>query len=54
LTPLPEVSPIERLRLEGELTPATSDLAELPPPLTLSPGQTAPSLVLSRLRADER
>jgi prevent-host-death family protein len=54
LTPLPEVSPLDRLRLEGELAAATGALADLPAPLALPPEQTAPSVILARLRADER
>lgn len=54
LTPLPGVSPIDRLRLEGDLTPATGALSDLPPPLPLAAEQTAPSVILARLRADER
>lgn len=54
LSPLPEVGPLERLRLAGEVEPGQGDLADLAPPLRLEPGQEAPSTVLERLRADER
>jgi prevent-host-death family protein len=54
LGPLPEASPLDRLRAEGELSPATGTLAGLPPPPSLAPGQESPSVILQRLRADER
>ncbi|HUB75538.1 MAG TPA: type II toxin-antitoxin system prevent-host-death family antitoxin [Solirubrobacteraceae bacterium] len=53
LGPLPE-DPLELLRAAGELTPATDELADLPAPLELPAGAEAPSLVLARLRRDER
>ncbi len=54
LSPLPEAGPLERLRAAGEVDPATADLAELPAPLRLQAGQEPPSVVLARLRRDER
>ena len=54
LTPLPETRPLDRLRAEGEVSLAAGDLADLWPPLSLARGQTIPSVVLARLRADER
>jgi prevent-host-death family protein len=54
LSPLPEAGPLERLRAAGEVIPPAGDLAGLPAPLPLSPGQEAPSAVLARLRRDER
>jgi prevent-host-death family protein len=53
LTPVPEAGPLERLRAAGELS-AAGELAGLPTPLPLAPGQEPPSVVLGRLRADER
>jgi prevent-host-death family protein len=53
LSPLPEGSPLERLRAGGEVTPATGDLDDLPPPLA-SRAVELPSAVLARLRHDER
>jgi antitoxin (DNA-binding transcriptional repressor) of toxin-antitoxin stability system len=53
LGPLPEGSPLEQLRVAGEIEPATSDLDDLPPPLP-SRGTEPPSAVLARLRHDER
>lgn len=54
LTPLPVGGPLERLRAAGEVSTPSHDLAELPPPLPLAPGQQPPSTILERLRADER
>lgn len=54
LAPLPEVSPLDRLRTVGDLTPAEGDLEDLPKPLPLARGQAPPSLILARLRRDER
>lgn len=54
LSPLPEAGPLERLRAAGEVTEPAGDWAGLPEPLPLEPGQEAPSLVLERLRRDER
>lgn len=53
LGPLPEGSPLERLRQAGEVEPATGDLDDLPPPLR-SRGTELPSELLARLRRDER
>jgi prevent-host-death family protein len=52
LAPLPEGSPLERLRASGEVAPAIGD-DDLPPPLP-SRGAELPSGVLARLRRDER
>jgi prevent-host-death family protein len=54
LVPLPQGSPLERLRAAGEIDTATHDLDDLPDPITLPPGSESPSAVLSRLRRDER
>ncbi|MEO7836050.1 MAG: type II toxin-antitoxin system prevent-host-death family antitoxin [Acidimicrobiales bacterium] len=53
LAPLPEGSPLERMRAAGETEPATGDLEDLPPPLRPR-GADLPSAVLARLRLDER
>jgi prevent-host-death family protein len=53
LAPLPEGSPLERLRVEGDVEVASDDLEGLPPPLS-SRGKQLPSAVLARLRYDER
>jgi prevent-host-death family protein len=54
LAPIPEAGPLERLRVGGDVSAADGDLAELPAPLPLEPGQEPPSTILERLRADER
>ena len=54
LTPLPEGSPLERLRAAGEVEVASADLDDLPEPLVLRSGAEPPSGVLERLRRDER
>ncbi len=53
LSPLPEGSPLERLRSAGEVVAATGELDDLPPPLASRAGEL-PSSVLRRLRRDER
>jgi prevent-host-death family protein len=54
LAPLPDGSPLERLRASGEVEAATGELADLPAPLELAPEVERPSAVLARLRRDER
>jgi prevent-host-death family protein len=54
LAPLPAGDPLERLRASGEVIPATGDLEELPEPIPLEDGQELPSVILARLRRDER
>lgn len=53
LGPLPTGSPIERLRLAGDIEPASGDLDDLPEPLSSS-AEELPSEVLTRLRQTER
>ena len=54
LTPIPEGSPLERMRAAGDIENATADLEDLPEPLILRAGGELPSRVLARLRHDER
>jgi prevent-host-death family protein len=54
LSPLPEAGPLGRLRAAGDVTPAAGKIGELPAPLPLPSGQEPPSVVLERLRRDER
>ncbi len=54
LAPLPEGSPLERLRASGDIQPGAGDLEGLPEPLGLDPGIETPSAALARLRRDER
>lgn len=53
LAPLPD-DPLERLKASGDLRESEGDLADLPEPLPMSAGSEPPSLVLARLRRDER
>jgi prevent-host-death family protein len=54
LGPVTDKSPLDRLRAAGDVSVPTGALDDLPPPLPRAPGQTPPSIVLARLRADER
>ncbi len=54
LGPLPSGTALDRLRSAGELAVASADLDDLPEPLSLAPDQEAPSVVLARLRRNER
>jgi prevent-host-death family protein len=54
LTPIPEGSPLERMRAAGDVETATADLNDLPEPLVLPTEVELPSGVLERLRRDER
>ena len=54
LGPLPQGSPLDRLRAAGDLDPATADIADLPEPVVLAAGFEAPSDTLARLRRDDR
>ncbi|MBI2167904.1 MAG: type II toxin-antitoxin system prevent-host-death family antitoxin [Actinobacteria bacterium] len=53
LAPIPEGSPLERMRVAGDVELARGDLDDLPPPLP-SRADEPPSAVLARLRRDER
>lgn len=54
LGPVPDGGPLERLRLAREVQSASADVDDLPDPLVLQAGQEPPSVVLARLRRDER
>ena len=54
LSPLPPGSPYRRMVAEGEIARASCDTGQLPEPLALLSGQESASLVLARLRRDER
>lgn len=54
LAPLPTAGQLERLRAAGEVIPATAGLDDLPDPMPLEAGQERPSVILARLRRDER
>jgi len=53
LTPVPTGTPLERLRISGDIEPAAGDLDDLGGPLPRR-GSESPSGVLERLRRDER
>ena len=53
LSPLPQGSPLERMRAWGDVEPAIGDLDDLPAPL-LSRAAERPSSRLARLREHER
>ena len=54
LTPIPNTSPLDRLRATGDLDEATRSTDELPEPVDLALGAEPPSARLARLRSDER
>jgi prevent-host-death family protein len=54
LTPIPDGSPLERMRAAGDVENATADLEDLPEPLVLAAEAELPSRVLVQLRRDER
>lgn len=54
LAPVPDGSPLERLRASGEIAGGEGDFDDLPEPLALPVGSETPSAVLARLRRDER
>jgi prevent-host-death family protein len=54
LSPLPPGNAYQRLVAEGDIVRASRDSGELPKPLPLSSGQESASMVLARLRSDER
>jgi prevent-host-death family protein len=54
LAPLPEAGPLEQLRAAGEVIPAVASFSDLPGPLPVPAGKESPSVVLARLRRNER
>ena len=54
LVPLPEGSPLDRLRAAGEIEPASADPDDLAEPLVLAADTESASSALQRLRRDER
>jgi prevent-host-death family protein len=54
LGPLPDQSPLDRLRATGDIELGREDMNDLPEPLKLPPGEERPSKVLERLRRHER
>jgi hypothetical protein len=54
LAPLPQAGPLQQLRAAGEVTPAAGSLTDLPEPLPVPAGKESPSVILARLRRNER
>ena len=54
LIPLPEGSPLDRLRAAGEVESASEDPDHLPEPLVLAAETESASSALQRLRRDDR
>jgi len=54
LAPLPAGDALQRLRASGEVISARGDIEDLPDPMPLEDGQDLPSVILARLRHDER
>jgi prevent-host-death family protein len=54
LAPLPAGDALKRLRASGEVISATGDIEDLPDPMPPGDGQDLPSVILARLRRDER
>jgi len=54
LAPLPAGDALRRLRASGEVIPARGDIEDLPDPMPLEDGRDLPSVILARLRHDER
>jgi prevent-host-death family protein len=54
LKPIPELSNLEKLRALGEVESADQTLGKFPQPVNLDPDLELPSVILARLRRDER
>jgi prevent-host-death family protein len=54
LTPIPKAPPVERLRASGDIQGGAAAWDDIPPPLPLEEGEEPPSVILERLRSDER
>lgn len=54
LGPLPTGTALQQMRAVGEIEPASEDPDDLPEPVVLQPGVESPSVVLARLRREER
>jgi prevent-host-death family protein len=54
LTPIPKASPVERLRASGDIQGGGAAWVDIPDALALADGEESPSVILERLRSDER
>lgn len=54
LSPIPQLTGYARLKADGDITPASASIDDLPPAIPLEPGQEPASAILARLRRDER
>jgi len=54
LAPFPKAGPLEQLRAAGEVIAATAGFSDLPDPLPVPAGKELPSVILTRLRRNER
>jgi len=54
LSRISAASPLDQLRLAGELEEAKGPIDDVPPPFTPGPGAEPPSVRLARLRSDDR
>lgn len=52
LTPIPDLSPLDRLRAAGEVSEAEGSLDDLPEPVEPTPGVPLPSQIISQMRDD--
>lgn len=54
LAPIPKMGTLDRMRANGDIeTPATTD-DDFPPPVVLPAGTELPSVILRRLRSEDR
>jgi prevent-host-death family protein len=54
LSPIPDLTPLERLRAAGEVSDAGGAIDDLPEPIEPEPGMPLASEILARMRSDER
>ena len=54
LSPISDLSPLDRLRAAGEVSEAEGSIDDLPEPIEPTPGVPLPSEILARMRGEER
>ena len=54
LSPIPNLSPLDRLRATGEVSEVNGLIDDLPEPIEPVPGMPLPSEILARMRSEER